>query len=282
MDNNLEFQKLFTRNNLRSTSVVNLPRNLSATPALLTTTDRMGEGFVKKVRSLHPDGYLVGVGAGGIFSLLECYPQEAEPKGIVLVDINPHVVVAAKVMVEELKKASSPDDFYKNFFEQSKSDYQKKVQLILDEEPVLQAGVAEWEGLVGNPMDTITSSLGGYPNISSIVKGKHELLRRLALAGKIVSIYGDFKDPAFIDSVVSLPDFTRATNIIYLTNMPDYSDIRREGLKRFENLRKLDNPEKPPIWITVPMNKSKSMIVSRTLNEVIRLHSYDALEITYP
>lgn len=281
MDNSLEFQQLFTQNSLKNVGSVSLPRNLSVTPALLVTTDRMGEGFITKIRSLYPDGYLVGVGAGGIFSLLECYPQEVEPKGIVLSDINPHVVVAARVMVTELKKASSPDDFYKNFFEQSKSDYQKKVDVIFDEEPVLKAGVTDWKGLAGTPMDAVTS-LDGYPNIPSIIKGKYELLRRLALSGKIVSIYGDFKDPAFIDSVVGLPDFTRVTNIIYLTNMPDYSGIRGEGLKGFENLRKLDNPEKPPIWITAPMNKSRGMILSRTLNEVIQLHSYDPMTITYP
>ena len=114
-------------NNLAGKSIAPRINRSNDLPALLITSDGFYRSYFDEVKSTyHPDGYVVGVGVGGILPLLLCFDEGVLPKGLIMVDHNPHVVVAGKIMAQELSAAQGYQEFLQRFFQCSSEDYQKK------------------------------------------------------------------------------------------------------------------------------------------------------------
>src|SRR5437762_41166 len=84
-------------------SVKDLPFNPKEpffSAAVLYTLDYAEYGFVESLRACNPDGYIIGIGAGGIFYYINCFAQGTAPKGLIGIDYDPHVVAAGLVMID--------------------------------------------------------------------------------------------------------------------------------------------------------------------------------------
>jgi len=263
-------------------------------PALLSTSDRAKPEFFEQVRDLHPDGYIVGIGAGGIFSLLKCFPVGVLPQGLVMVDINPHVVVAGRIMEQALIEAADVDVFIRNFFRVPQSMYQNQVEQIVSVDPKLKDGLTRWSlrtwmGVPSSPSEEWDKEQDEFSKLLSrffikdysdhlsvpLIVTEHFLeLQQLAREKRMAVVYANFIDPVFVDAVVRLPNFLSLTNIIYLTNMLDltFGDGRLgdAGLELvIKPLRRYEESVSPPIFIFAPSSNLQRFAAVRSVNEVL-------------
>lgn len=270
--------------NLQGKDVTPKQKNYDGIPALFQTQDIIDAEFVEKMRACTPNGYIVGIGTGGIFSLLQCFPTGIMPKGIVMTDINPHVVAAGKVMIQELIQATDVKDFFNNFFELSDKQYQAKIKLAVLRDRALQQGLRQWKVPSIKPytpmssweeiQGIITEIASGrripYAYTPLVIQGQFPLLQHLAKEGEIAAHYTDFRNPDFINAVVNLPEFTQSINIIYMTNMLTMENVYDQNRTTPSNpLKAYDNPSRPPIFINDSFPEQKLQI-SRSFEEVLQ------------
>lgn len=136
-----------------------------------------------------PNGYLVGVGAANIFSMLEAFPKGTEPKAILLFDIDQEVVEHGRQIIEELKSSDSYPE--KNLGKLG--DYRNEV-------------------------------LNNYFNMDPrvAVEKYASLLHRLAKEGNLVITKADFTDQKLMEEISRLPEWKSSNNIVYLSNIADH------------------------------------------------------------
>lgn len=184
--------------------------------ALGGTNERGDSNLFEKVRNRaqHPNGYLIGIGAANVFSILEAFPEGQVPKAILLFDIDPKVVAAGQQLISNLKQ--SPDNL------PSEITYRQKHPRVF----------------YSGEMD----SLGGLVKYSKV-------LHQLASEGNLVIGRIDFTDPRLIDELSHLPDIDQLNNVVYLSNISDHLWRRKYKNNRnytpnFSFLRKLQ-PQSP-------------------------------------
>lgn len=190
-----------------------------ATAALLTSTDRLSESTVTEARMTSPDGYLIGIGAGGIFGLLDFFPEDNAPLGIVMIDIDPHVVAVGRALIDRLKTAQEPTDIqaFLNLDGESYSPLRTKV---LKRDPVLrEMTIGRWHTSAKKSPNSnpFCDYRDGISPAKQIVK-HFDLLRELAKRGRIVAINSDFLYPELAQAISTLPGYSDSRNVIYLTN----------------------------------------------------------------
>lgn len=238
--------------------------------AIIGTNETVGDGFFEAVQAKKPDGYIVGVGIGNALTLVHCFPDDSIPKGLVLSDIDPRVVAVGKLLVKKVRESDSPAVFKKNFFGLSPSDFQKEMQVVIQEEgnSVLQQRLATepsdtWDKIWKQVQHDIDYPLpwrdiraytyeGQNVNVAEAMMEKFSVFKHLADANNIAVAYCDFTNPAFVEAVRQLPDFENSTNIIYLSNIVDHITARGrrlEGASVMEHLRGYEKSLKPPVFI---------------------------------
>ncbi len=210
-------------------------------PAILRVGEMADPDFFERMKKKHPDGYIIGVGAGVIFSMIEGFDNETQPKGIVIVDVNPGVIAFAEVLIDELKASSSPGDFEKRFFHQSKVEYQDK----------FKAKVAGKKSRRFHDQIEICKDLENFRNAPSEVWSEQRfvlrphmipvpkllvqnfpVLKRLADNNNIAAIYADITNPFLVQTIRSLPDFNSLVNIIYLSNAFESSELSHQDFQK--------------------------------------------------
>lgn len=236
--------------------------------AIIGTNEAVGQGFFEAVQARNPDGYIVGVGAGNVFTMLHCFREGSLPKGIILADLDPAAVLVGKLLIRQLKASSTVDEFNSNFFNISAFDFGTVTRSILDEESDLALQKA-WREFPAEKWSKIWQELGKREPLEwkAIRSYKYEgqnidvvgatldrfsTLKQLAEEDNIVIVYADFTDPNFITTVRNLPDFNDSTNIIYLSNIADhitYRGTQLANIRVFENLKAYQASSKPPIFI---------------------------------
>lgn len=102
--------------------------------AILDTNEKTTVGFYETIREENPNGYVVGVGTGNIFSLLNCFKEDNPPKGMVLVDTDPRVVTVGRMIVDSLRQAETSSDFIDNFFRLPKEKLEERIKEIISKE----------------------------------------------------------------------------------------------------------------------------------------------------
>lgn len=150
-----------------------------------------------------PNGYIIGVGVPNLFSMLDAFPEGAEPKGIVMVNTDPNTISDTTVFLEELRKgrlvkfhgSGKSQEIYHESDKASNEPYS------------LEAGYQAGE----NTVDTYT------------VMRKHAvLLIKMAREGKISLVHQDILNPELLDILAELPDYKDSNNVVYLSNIADW------------------------------------------------------------
>lgn len=80
--------------------------------ALGRTNETIDTDLIKKVHTQKesPNGYVIGIGAGNVFRMLELFPEGQIPKAMILFDIDPYVVELGQRYIEQLKRTQSEED----------------------------------------------------------------------------------------------------------------------------------------------------------------------------
>ncbi|OGH07214.1 MAG: hypothetical protein A2171_01655 [Candidatus Levybacteria bacterium RBG_13_35_9] len=239
-------------------------------PALLKSNDSAPESFFREVASVHPDGYLVGVGVGSIFALIKTFHDK--PKGIVMADVDPYVVAGGRTIINDLREAKDKEAFFKSVFEQSAETYKGKIDRVLEEDPVLKASYDAWIGRKVTPM----MALGATQYMSSEVIDpakevlqKFEILKELANNGSIAVCLSDFTDAEFISTLLQLPEFTTRTNLVFLTNIHWYPSLS-DHVVEFSNLDMLINPSVPQLFVSNSWEEEGRFVISGEPNRVVK------------
>lgn len=252
--------------------VVELPGMQSA---LLKSNDLAHPGFFDQVAAMKPDGYMVGIGAGGIFSLMRAFPHGLTPRGLVMADVNPHVVMAARVLIDELRNSRDWTTFSQSFFGASADEYRDRVAQVVLDDPSLVNGLLSYKGRRETPMEPQRMPEEGEPygaiNVRDALEESFPLLKELAQEGKMAVNLTDIADPGFISGVRNLADFTTLTNIIYLTNMLHYRYVGDSPVP-FENLGRFDNPQHPAIYVSAKASQRGLLCASSGFSRLLKLH----------
>src|SRR3989344_5104409 len=238
--------------------------------ACIGTNEAAGRGFFEAVQGKNPDGYIVGVGAGNVFTMLHAFQDSVTPKGMILADIDPKMVAVGKLLVDKLCTSDSAADFRKKFFGISENDFLSEMHKVIEGENnvVLKERLSVfpeetwkkiWKGIQRDAdppikWDEIRSYQYEGQNIDVVgaLLDKFQVLKKLADSGNIAVEYADFTNPKFINAVRQLPAFQESTNIIYFSNISDHITNRGTKLENTECLNNLEDYEhsvKPAIYI---------------------------------
>lgn len=219
-------------------------------PGLLETNESTPEGFYEGLRQgWAPDGYIYGPGCGNVLSMLEAFA--GTPRGLVLADTDPAVVLAAKVLVAGLVHHPRLEDFVTAFFCGGRS------WLEVLEGEVLSGGISKplrghleaHRGRMWAALEELTEGFSHAPGevpellarweahhpprgrpipVRTFLARNYDKLHRLAAGGDLAVVPGSLLDPAVIAAVAGLPGFGESTNVIYLSNVADH--LRRRAL----------------------------------------------------
>ncbi len=182
-------------------------------PAMESTNETGDPTLFEKLRNHEQslNGYLIGIGAANIFSMLEAFPEGTVPKGIILFDLDPKVVKFGQDLIEGLKE--SPDN--------------------------LPFSLDRWE----QQRDVFYTIGQAQPKVA-IHKYAH-VLHQLAKEGNLIMVRADFTNPQIGTELANLPGLKESNNLIYLSNIADHINRRNyTKLPDFSPLQQL-SPESP-------------------------------------
>lgn len=241
--------------------------------ALLGTNETIADGFLEELRRQESDGYFIGIGLGHALAFLpQLYNQKQLPKGVVLADIDPRVVVVGKLLFDKLASSSNAETFNREFFGQSEEAFLAEIEAhkaTFSEalrRRVDHLGEAAWRKVYqGIQQDFEYSKNSGGISKTIFKQGRQtdvihalgdplvfQFYKTLLEQGNITIEYTDFTNPVFIQAVKELPDFSRSRNIIYTSNIVDHITHRGralENLKLMDNLRQFEDSEEVPIFL---------------------------------
>ena len=220
-------------------------------PAIVTSLEHYDPILIERIkRRQKPDGYIYGPGAGNIFTMLETFPEQTPPKGLIMTDIDPAVVLAGAVFINGLKQCRSWRDFAINilFTPNHKSQIKK-----VSENPnygFLRKNV-ESEKRFESAMRSFRIDLAGYPEFETALIQRpdefielpfknnvaiqdnlrpfiamarfYPLLRQLSIEDNIIMIYADMLDPDLLSRISDIKDLRQHRNVIYVSNIAGYS-----------------------------------------------------------
>jgi len=222
---------------------------------LLTTNERFNWPALKrKIRTI-PNGYIYGLGAGGIFSVCSLFDKDNVPTAMFSVDLLPEAVMVGRIAVDLIKKSLDFDSFIdkfnsrKTFYESAKNVIRKegseRLQNVLRKIKIRKF-YEYLSSLNGENVDM--NSLGHKQAFS---KENWKILKLLADKDNIGFGLGDFYDQRIIEYVNQQLYFNLGSNVIYTSNIIDCPtenldeslDSRLALWKFFkEKLRAIDTP----------------------------------------
>lgn len=213
-------------------------------PALLVTNESTPAGFHDRIReTAAPDGWIYGPGCGNVLSLVEAFA--ATPRGMVLVDVDPAVVLAGRMLVAALRRYPDAASFTSSFFCGGREPLAALEEEVLEREPSVLLRVAMngqrerlWrtlatltEGFSLQPGDAerlLAQWASHYPPAGHLVPVRTFLarnygrLREMALRGDIAVLCSSLFHPALLAAVAELPGWRGGRNVIYLSNVADH------------------------------------------------------------
>ena len=248
------------------------PPSLSAedtgTAGAFVTNEWAPPSFVDSVRSKKiPNGYLVGPTVGSIFSLLDLYSQGESPKGIIVTDINPEVILLGKMFVRGLQMYPTFEDMQRALFNIYRTDLAQKIftEVVQSEENsilkekfqsisqdrllilIKQMANSYENDHYNKTPDVFYNNENRTINVTAAIQKHYTMLRNFALQGKMAMLYADLSDPVILSEIQKLPQYTTSTNIVYLSNVADILFVldtyKGDYLKQYhQNLTKYINP----------------------------------------
>ena len=256
-------------------------------PALMETSDEANVDFFDRVKAFDPNGYIVGIGAGGILSLVDCFQNDNSPRGIIMTDINPYVVTVGKMMIDELNHAQAAGQFVHNFFQQSSDSFTQKFRKTTDADEELRDALERWEDTrlsFRTPMNAWANTQRLQTNhllrrstrifVPDVIAENFQLLKSLADKEKMAVFFTDLTNRHFTQAVASLPDFSVSRNIIYLTNIIGFDQTKNDPDISLNNLKDFENTDMPPLFITAPTATANKFQLTHTLSDAITTHKF--------
>jgi hypothetical protein len=244
------------------------------TLAVFSSNQTIEQGFRQEVITdlgQQPDGYVIGVGAATLFSLL--YLVEPDTcQGIVGVDIMPEPIMTGQIVAEMLKKNATFDEFYREctaekmatYYDQiverqtspalrdrylaiNKTKLLQEFDRIMSEERAETLAITRRVRLGATAEDRFRSPFE-RPRIIVLaaIRDRYAELHALALQQKLGFILADFSNPSLLRALKNqLTHFETSSHVIHESNMVDHIAIREQNnqgtLNAMSEMAALDN-----------------------------------------
>lgn len=184
--------------------------------------------------SSKPDGYIICVGNGAIWLMLDLFQNGTQPKGIISLDRDASVILSGKVLLELAKQEITSDKaveyFYggkiddmvaiaKNIIQNEENDAIK--QALMD---TISTGqfIRDLEVLHQLEINPTVPDVRRRKSISSAISKHWPTIIRLAKEGKIHFLHSDISNEATLRFITAnLPDIPLFQNILYISNVVD-------------------------------------------------------------
>jgi len=196
--------------------------------AALATNEKVDNNLFRAIRNHKPDGYIVAVGSGMSLSLPLGFNKDTPPRGVVLVDVDKHVIAYTKAFVNAVSQTKDWADFYNRFYR----DPIGLAQNFLENDPDSQEALKTMDDYKRRSMEKqIAMSVGefnhrisdeGRLGIDNVLSATYDIWKKLTIEGNVAVVHGSLIDEAVIDTITHLPEYQTSTNLIYLSNIADH------------------------------------------------------------
>lgn len=235
--------------------------------AALASNEKIDKNLFKAIKNHTPDGYIVSVGCGMSMGLPLGFRLDKSPKGIIIVDVDKHVIALSKALINAIKQTKNSAEFYnlfyvdpitnaKNFLKEDPEALAAFEEMGFEKEEALRFQIERSRGSYQRRI-----SEKGRPNIDNILVSTYDKWKALTNDGRVAIIHGSLTDEEVIDTITSLPEYSNSTNIIYLSNIIDHIVSRRSlesadsGLSKYlQALKKYNPKEHPAIFLDTLRN----------------------------
>jgi hypothetical protein len=215
---------------------------LIGAPALLSTNERVPEGFFEHLAAAHrPDGYVVGPGCGNALACLQAFP--GTPRGLVLMDVDPAVVAAGRMLLETMAEQPDLESFIRAFVLGGRQPLEDLETRMLEASPTAEREILErhrerlWQAL-----EALTKGFRHEPEaaaglaeewrrayvpgtvvpLRSVLAREYGRFHELAARGDAVMLLASLGDPSLLRALTELPGFGETTHVLYLSNVADH------------------------------------------------------------
>lgn len=208
------------------------------TVGILETNER----FIAENMKLFPkpDGYIVGVGNGAIWFMLDLFQEGTLPKGVISLDRDPCVVLSGEVLIKLAKRKVTSEDAAAFFYDGKIDDVLHIVKNIVQNEKnnrckqefdaALNTGqfARDLELLHQLEINPTVPDLRRRKNLTTTILRNWPIITSLAQEGKIMFLHSDVNNVNTLQFITSrLPDISTSRNILYVSNIVD-ERYRRE------------------------------------------------------
>ncbi len=233
-------------------------------PAIVITNEVYNPKLYEDLRNKYkPTGIIYGPGVGNIFTMVEGFAPTTPPQGIVMVDINPAVILAAKILIDGFRKNTTWRDFAVNILFQR--DTKKLAQEIVENETdpnlkkvfgdkaidryqlAMQEMIRELtrypapKDIVEFPFDDYQAYLRNATVPITAIARFYPLLHQMAIQGNMKAIYSDIFEPTLLEDVGTLSGASSNNNLIYTSNIAEVSMP--------DELRSSEDPKELSTWV---------------------------------
>lgn len=225
----------------------------------LHSNERAVYNFFDTLQGLELDGYIFGCGATTLWGLLEAFPKNAIPKGLVLVDVEPRVVCYTKLFIQMMKQQSEFLGFVEEISRLNQEGWKTALLPIAEgeKEGILKTEWMNWLtsgeecSLPGGSLNWQRGAILSYANreewfhksnakifILNLVQKNYAALHTLAASGKIVIVYRDLFDSMLTKAVGNLPGYKESSSIFYMSNAVDHLLLRGDFRRNFSSIER--------------------------------------------
>ena len=218
-------------------------------PGLMGTNERTPASFYDELRAgAGLDGYVLGAGCGNVLAMAEAFPQRL--LGMVLVDVDPAVVCAGRMLVAGMARHPACEDFVGEIFRGGRAPLAALEREVLESEttPALRGRMERHRERLWLALSSLTDGFsrggpaavstllaqwaaclpprGGVVPVRAFLAKNYRRLQPLARRGDIAVVCSSIFHPGLLAAVAALPGFGASRNLIYLSNVVDHA-LRR-------------------------------------------------------
>lgn len=240
------------------------PRNWYA---MLSTNEWADNTFRVEDKGNPVDGYIIGVGFGNIFRMLDLLPtSNSLPKAVLATDVMPEVVLAGRIGKKKLAQAQDTDAFLQAVRSTTTSDIDAAIKE--EENPTVAQRLGDARGYVQQTFQSgeFPIGQGWFLNHYMIDILDRNFLRMQQLAREEnigVTLMG-ITNPHFLTGVRQLDGYGSSRNVVYVSNIIDHITQRGEDPSQFEALRLLEALETQRRSVCVDTTEQERKYALRT------------------
>lgn len=197
-----------------------------------------------------PDGYIIGVGGGMVWQMLDFFDDDHEPCGLIIVDPNISVILSCRILEELIKREMTKDEIFslllgrwkknegmprksrpniEQLFEIAKEVAGAEMNPLLREKLIASANSPEFR----THFETMWASQGETPpfrksittnNTVEIALDRHwDRIVTLFQGDTIAFVHSQLTNSTVLGYIGGLPDIDESSNIIYFAHIIDHT-----------------------------------------------------------